>query len=120
AVERALRLGRGALIALADGTERLYSERLFCPACGLGFEALDPRLFSFNSRQGACPACAGAGVTVDLDPEAILDPARSLEAGALVPFQVAELRPAKRRSPRGRSRRSCRASASSPRSGSRT
>src|SRR5205814_267966 len=39
----------------------------------------------------------GAGVTVDLDPEAILDPARSLEAGALVPFDVAELRPAKRR-----------------------
>src|SRR5439155_226063 len=71
--------------------------RLFCPACGLGFEALDPRLFSFNSRQGACPACVGAGVTVDLDPEAILDPARSLEAGALVPFEVAELRPAKRR-----------------------
>jgi len=97
AVERALRLGRGALIALADGSERLYSERLFCPACGLGFEALDPRLFSFNSRQGACPACVGAGVTVDLDPEAILDPARSLEAGALVPFDVAELRPAKRR-----------------------
>src|SRR5207245_6084286 len=59
--------------------------------------ALDPRLFSFNSRQGACPACAGAGVTVDLDPETILDPARSLEAGALVPFDVAELRPAKRR-----------------------
>src|SRR5439155_1441761 len=41
AVERALRLGRGALIALADGRERFYSERLFCPACGLGFETLD-------------------------------------------------------------------------------
>ena len=41
--------------------ERLYSERLFCAACGIGYEALDPRLFSFNSRQGACPACDGIG-----------------------------------------------------------
>src|SRR6185369_16072830 len=42
-LDRALRLGRGSVIALAerDG-ERIYSERLFCPACGLGFEALDP------------------------------------------------------------------------------
>src|SRR5207247_5963537 len=97
AVRRALWLGRGTLIAPADGSDRLYSERLFCPACGLGFEALDPRPFSFNSRQGACPACAGAGVTVDLDPEAILDPSRSLETGALLPFDVPELRAAKRR-----------------------
>src|SRR5206468_7663257 len=84
-------------IALADGRERFYSERLFCPACGLGFETLDPRLFSFNSRQGACPACDGAGVTVDLDPEAILDPSRALESGALVPFEVPQLRAGKRR-----------------------
>ncbi len=97
AVERALRLGRGALIALAEGGERLYSERLFCPSCGLGFEALDPRLFSFNSRQGACPACDGAGVTLDVDPEAILDPARSLEGGALLPLELPELRAERRR-----------------------
>jgi len=97
ALDRALRLGAGAVVAIAGGVERLYSERLFCPACGIGFEALDPRLFSFNSRQGACPACDGAGVTAELDPEAILDPARSLEAGALLPFERPELRGAKRR-----------------------
>jgi excinuclease ABC subunit A len=97
ALDRALRLGRGTVVALTDGAERLYSERLFCPACGIGFEALDPRLFSFNSRQGACPACDGAGVEVDVDPDSIVDPARSLQAGALVPLERPGLRAEKRR-----------------------
>jgi excinuclease ABC subunit A len=97
AVERALRLGRGAVIALAESGERIYSERLFCPACGLGFEALDPRLFSFNSRQGACPTCDGSGVRLELDPEAAIDPARTLAGGALVPLERPELKREKRR-----------------------
>jgi excinuclease ABC subunit A len=96
-LDRALRLGRGSVIAQADGSERLYSERLFCGACGLGFESLDPRLFSFNSRQGACPGCDGAGVTTSLDSEAVLDPSRSLEAGALLPLERPALRREKRR-----------------------
>jgi excinuclease ABC subunit A len=41
--------------------EALYSERLYCGRCGVGYEALDPRLFSFNSRQGACTSCDGLG-----------------------------------------------------------
>ncbi len=91
-VERALRLGNGAVIALGADGERLYSERLFCAPCSLGFEALDPRLFSFNSRQGACPTCDGAGVARGLDRDAVLDPTRSLEAGALLPLERPELR----------------------------
>src|SRR5437763_12709618 len=92
ALERTLHHGRGAAIALADGTERLYSERLFCAGCGLGFEPLDPRLFSFNSRQGACPDCEGTGVTVDIDPSSVVDPSRSLDGGALLPLDRPELR----------------------------
>src|SRR5262249_21684880 len=94
---RALRYGGGAVIVQTDGVERLFSERLFCPACSLGFEALDPRLFSFNSRQGACPACRGTGGDGVLDPEAIVDPARSLAGGALLPFERPELRAEKRK-----------------------
>ncbi|HJQ73498.1 MAG TPA: hypothetical protein VJ814_01335, partial [Gaiellaceae bacterium] len=97
ALERTLRLGRGAVIALADGAERLYSERLFCPACGIGFEALDPRLFSFNSRQGACRTCNGSGIEVAVDPDAVVDASRSLESGALLPLERPELRTEKRR-----------------------
>ncbi|TMB03306.1 MAG: excinuclease ABC subunit A, partial [Deltaproteobacteria bacterium] len=96
-LERALRLGGGAVVALANGTERLYSERLFCPACDTGFPPLDPRLFSFNSRQGACPACDGAGVREEVDPTAVLDQRRSLEGGALLPLERPELRAEKRR-----------------------
>jgi len=96
-LDRALRLGGGTVVALADGTERLYSERLFCPACDTGFPPLDPRLFSFNSRQGACPACDGAGVREELDPAAMLDQRRSLEGGALLPLERPELRAEKRR-----------------------
>jgi excinuclease ABC subunit A len=84
-LERALRLGQGACIALAPRhAEHLYSLKFFCPACNLGFDALDPRLFSFNSRQGACPACHGTGVREDFDPALLVPDGRlSLRQGAL-------------------------------------
>ncbi|HXJ35772.1 MAG TPA: excinuclease ABC subunit UvrA [Candidatus Eisenbacteria bacterium] len=85
---RALRLGTGSVAVLADDQERLYSERLFCARCGIGFAPLDPRLFSFNSRQGACPACVGAGFRVEPDPTTLLDPTRSLEDGAALPLEL--------------------------------
>ncbi len=97
ALERTLRLGSGSAVVLAGDAERLYSERLFCAACGLGFEALDPRFFSFNSRQGACPECDGAGAATAVDPEAVLDPTSTLDAGGLAPFEQPALRAEKRK-----------------------
>ena len=47
--------------------EHLYSLKFFCPRCNLSFADLDPRLFSFNSRHGACPTCNGMGQTYDFD-----------------------------------------------------
>ncbi len=84
-LEQALRLGQEACIALAPGhAEHLYSLKFFCPACNIGFDDLDPRLFSFNSRQGACPACHGAGVRDDFDPALLVPDGRlSLRQGAL-------------------------------------
>ena len=84
-LEQALRLGQGACIALAPGhVEHLYSLKFFCPACNIGFDDLDPRLFSFNSRQGACPACHGTGVRDDFDPALLVpDGCLSLRQGAL-------------------------------------
>ena len=62
-VRRALKEGEGHLTVLGDtGREDMFSVHGICPACGIGMEPLDPRLFSFNSRQGACPACKGLGV----------------------------------------------------------
>src|SRR5262249_28177608 len=94
---RALRLGNGSVVVQGDGAERLYSERLFCPACGIGFPPLDPRLFSFNSRRGAGPDWGGGGVQPQPDPESGLAPGRSLADGALLPFEDPERRAEKRR-----------------------
>ena len=61
-VARSLKEGDGHIsIVDAAGREEVFSLHGVCPACGIGLEPLDPRLFSFNSRQGACPACNGLG-----------------------------------------------------------
>src|SRR5262249_6543434 len=74
-VATALRFGGGALIVATDDAERIFSERLYCARCGIGYEDLDPRLFSFNSRQGACAACEGVGSQLQFEPELfITDP----------------------------------------------
>ncbi len=71
-VDQALRLGNGAVVASDGSTERIYSERLYCTSCNLGYEELDPRLFSFNSRQGACRACDGLGTIVTFEAESLI------------------------------------------------
>jgi len=79
-IASALRLGGGAVIARGGGgVEKLYSERLYCGRDGIGYEALDPRLFSFNSRQGACPQCDGLGSKATVDVDALIpDPAQPI------------------------------------------
>ena len=96
-VERALSLGAGTFHTIttvdavkANTVERVFSEHLTCPPCGLGFGPLDPRLFSFNSRQGACGECNGIGTLWEFDPSRIVDPERPLADG-LYPFQEAPL-----------------------------
>jgi excinuclease ABC subunit A len=86
-VETALKLG-GSLIRVAiDDEERLYSEKLACPHCGLSFGEIEPRNFSFNSPHGACPDCTGLGVKMEIDPE-LVAPNRSLSLnqGAILPW----------------------------------
>ncbi len=74
-----LRLGNGVVHVLSRGSEEVYNERLFCRACEVGYEPPDPRLFSFNSRQGACPDCRGAGSSEELDADLVVrDPESSL------------------------------------------
>ncbi|MEJ2220585.1 MAG: excinuclease ABC subunit UvrA, partial [Desulfobacterales bacterium] len=67
-IARALKEGNGSLI-LVDrrGNEEVFSLSGICPTCGIGLEQLDPRLFSFNSKQGACTRCGGLGVTGDAE-----------------------------------------------------
>lgn len=63
-VAYALQLGKGTIKTERKNSRKatVYSTQRNCPGCGRGFEELDPRLFSFNSRHGWCPACYGTGL----------------------------------------------------------
>ena len=68
-IQVAMKLTRGiVLIAVVNGQERLYSERLACVDCGISIPVVEPRTFSFNSRYGACQTCSGLGTRLELDP----------------------------------------------------
>jgi excinuclease ABC subunit A len=67
-----------------EGFEWLASERLVCLETGESYGALTPRSFSFNSPEGACPACGGLGVVHEFDPELVVpDPSLSIREGAI-------------------------------------
>ena len=84
-VEAALRLGKGlVLVDVVDGASQLYSENYACPDCGVSIEELQPRMFSFNNPFGACPACLGLGMKMEVDPEAVYDPERSITTGGIL------------------------------------
>src|SRR5215475_6783409 len=84
-VEQAIKLAKGiVLVAIVDGEERLYSEKMACIDCGVSIPAIEPRTFSFNSIYGACEDCNGLGMKYDYDPARILsDSTRPLLNGAL-------------------------------------
>jgi excinuclease ABC subunit A len=85
AVEAALERGGGLLIVVGpDGEDRIYSSKMACPLCGIVFEELQPRTFSFNSPFGACEACNGLGIKMEFDPSLIIpDPEISIADGAV-------------------------------------
>lgn len=72
-LETALGLAEGmALVDIAGEKEMLFSEHFACPDCGVSFEDLQPRMFSFNSPFGACPACDGLGTKMEIDPALLI------------------------------------------------
>lgn len=84
AIESAVKLAEGLVVADFDGEEVLYSTKYACPDCELSFEELTPRLFSFNNPYGACPVCAGLGFTNEIDVNRlIVDENLSLRQGGI-------------------------------------
>jgi excinuclease ABC subunit A len=72
-VETALKLGAGVvLVSITDGDELLFSEHFACVVCGMSLGEIAPRTFSFNSPHGACPACSGLGVKLEVDPDLLI------------------------------------------------
>jgi len=87
-LELALKLGDGLVrINVQGGEELLFSERFACDHCGVSLPELTPRLFSFNSPQGACPGCSGLGTRLVIDPDLVVpNRSLSLREGAVRPW----------------------------------
>ncbi|MGK7861547.1 excinuclease ABC subunit UvrA [Falsiroseomonas sp. E2-1-a4] len=92
-LETALGLADGVAYAEgADGGDRtVFSQKFACPVSGFTIEEIEPRLFSFNSPQGACPACDGLGTQNFFDPQLVVpDDTKSLKDGAVQPWAGAQ------------------------------
>lgn len=87
-VEIALEKGNGiVVIDVVDGKEMLFSEHLACIECGIGFEKLEPSMFSFNNPRGACEKCHGLGTTMEFDPELVIpNDMLTIHEGAIEPW----------------------------------
>lgn len=99
AVERGLDLAGGLLILsivkdkglefMGDPKEmedHLYSEKFACPNCNISLPEIEPRMFSFNNPEGACPTCMGLGSKLVVEPRLILATDLTLDEGAIIPL----------------------------------
>jgi len=93
-VETALKLTEGLLVVQemarddSDAPTHLFSEQHACTRCSISLPELSPRVFSFNSPQGACGACDGLGTHMEVDPDLLVpDLSKSLAQGAVAPWQ---------------------------------
>ncbi len=84
----ALKKANGVMkVDVIGDKELIFSEKLACPKCGLSFEELAPRSFSFNSPYGACPKCSGLGYDFVIDPDLVIpDRKKSIKQGAIYPW----------------------------------
>jgi len=86
-IETALKHGGGLVnVVTDDGDEHLHSEHYACIRCGVSYQELTPRMFSFNNPYGACPECSGLGYRKEIDPELVVDERLGLMTGGLIPF----------------------------------
>ncbi|MFA5184995.1 MAG: excinuclease ABC subunit UvrA [Patescibacteria group bacterium] len=88
-LKQALDLGNGLVSVVNDdnGDETMFSQSLYCPVCNISLPTLEPRLFSFNSPHGACPACTGLGNKLVLDADLVIPNKRlTIAQGAIKPW----------------------------------
>jgi len=66
--------------------EKIYSQLFACSKCDISLPEIEPRIFSFNSPQGACPKCSGLGTKLEIDPKLILNKNLSIAQGGIKPW----------------------------------
>lgn len=87
--EGSLRLVPGSVLVrrLDTNEDILYSQNYACPVSGFTVPKIEPRLFSFNAPMGACTACDGLGVQLNMSPDLVIpDPSKSILDGAIAPW----------------------------------
>ncbi|MCL5010382.1 MAG: excinuclease ABC subunit UvrA [Patescibacteria group bacterium] len=98
-VEQAVKFGRGEVIVseildkafkIEDKPKKtedtLFSQNFACPICGISIAEVEPRIFSFNTPQGACGLCAGLGTTLNIDKDLVFNNELTLLEGGILPF----------------------------------
>ena len=88
-IEQSLDIASGVVQLLdADSGEiYTYSQRYACvDHPGEDIPELEPRLFSFNAPQGACPVCTGLGSRLEIDPDLVFNPNLTIAEGAIRPY----------------------------------
>ncbi len=89
-VETALKVGKGTVIVspLNGQRDMVFSEQFACTKCKIDIPEIEPRIFSFNSPYGACPACNGLGIKLEFDPDLVIpDKNKSINQGAIEPWR---------------------------------
>jgi len=88
-LEIASHLSEGIVkVERAGAPPLVFSEKFSCPDCGFSFSEMTPRMFSFNSPQGACRACNGLGTKQYFDPHLVVpDSSLSINEGAILPWK---------------------------------
>jgi len=72
-VEIGLKVGKGLLlVSKGSQEETLFSSLYACPKCGISYEEIEPRIFSFNSPYGACQVCGGLGTKMEIDADLVI------------------------------------------------
>jgi excinuclease ABC subunit A len=91
-LEIASHLSEGIVKVEREGSaSMIFSQKFSCIQCGFSFPEITPRMFSFNSPQGACPACSGLGTKRYFDPDLIVpNPSLSVNEAALLPWKEKE------------------------------
>ena len=87
--EKAVLLADGLMCAESPDKNfsRLFSTKFSCPVSGFTIPELEPRLFSFNNPEGACPVCGGLGVKQTINPDLVIPrPELSIARGAIAPW----------------------------------
>ncbi len=89
-IETGLRYSDGLILVniAGESEDTLFNTKLSCPVCGISLGELEPRMFSFNSPYGACPACNGLGIKLEFDPALVVpDENKTLREGAIEPWR---------------------------------